>query len=361
MALLACSKNPIATGLTDGSSDTRGSSDAGDVEVAGAGDTISDRQPEAAPADAGFDRQPEGSGPADAGVDSRREAGYLVDAGIDHQPETNYPVDTDHQLEAGGSETGGDGRREVGLPTGFLSVTPASVNLGTVVLGQNATAFLVVSNMGPTTSGELALSMSAGLSASGCTGALAPQASCSLMLTATPTVAGPFSGAIDISALPGTVSLQVPVSGVVSLARPFMVAPAAIDLGIVPLGVLAPPQTITITALDGSVCSSPWLVITSAQSDLGTVPVGATGTATAFTVTNSGCAASGTLAVSVSSPEFVIADDTCTGASLAEGGSCAVTLSLKPATIGAKAAVLEVTNSSGNPAVKTVTGAGVSP
>jgi hypothetical protein len=114
-------------------------------------------------------------------------------------------------------------------------------------------------------------------------------------------------------------------------------------------------------ALDGSGGSSPWLAILSAQSDLGAVPVGATGAATVFTVANDGCAASGTLAVSVSSTEFVIAGDTCTGASLAGGGSCTVALSLMPATIGAKAAVLEVTNSSGNPAVKSVTGAGVSP
>ena len=503
-------KKPFAAGPSDDSSDTLGPSDASAFEVGGTVDATFDSQPEVAPADVRFDRQP--------------EANYPVD------------VDTDHrQPEAGGSETGGDGRREVGLPTGFLSVTPASVNLGTFTLGQTATAILVVVNTGPTTSGKLVLSMSAGLSASGCAGALAPQASCSLVLTATPTMAGPFSGVIDISAIPGTgVPLQVLVSGVVSPAEQFAVSPYTIDLGTIAAGALSPPQTITVTALstitdltmglsgpdvdknasstcvdvltasasctvvvnfkatsagsksdsvvfsaggvtvvvpiiatvvnpaklvvtpttamfatcanvpstavtigvanagdvatgtlsttitganaadfaiatnacsqlaplgsceitvvftpsaasaayetatltvtdsgagasmatvalDGSGGSSPWLAILSAQSDLGAVPVGATGAATVFTVANDGCAASGTLAVSVSSTEFVIAGDTCTGASLAGGGSCTVALSLMPATIGAKAAVLEVTNSSGNPAVKSVTGAGVSP
>ncbi len=113
-------------------------------------------------------------------------------------------------------------------------------------------------------------------------------------------------------------------------------------------------------ALSGSVYSSPALAITSDRSDLGEVPIGTTGNATVFTVTNSGDTASGTLAASVSGPEFVIIGDTCTGGSLAKGASCTVSLALKPITLGAKAAILEVAGTSGAAAVKSVTGSGIS-
>ena len=113
-------------------------------------------------------------------------------------------------------------------------------------------------------------------------------------------------------------------------------------------------------ALSGSVYSSPALAITSDRSDLGAVPIGTTGTATVFTVTNSGDTTTGALAVSVSGPEFVIIGDTCTGVSLAKGASCTVSLALKPITLGAKAAILKVAGTSGAAAVKSVTGSGIS-
>ncbi|HEX7500120.1 MAG TPA: choice-of-anchor D domain-containing protein, partial [Polyangia bacterium] len=113
-------------------------------------------------------------------------------------------------------------------------------------------------------------------------------------------------------------------------------------------------------ALSGSVYEGPALAITSDRSDLGSVPIGTTGTATVFTVTNSGDAASGTLAASVSGPEFVIIGDTCTGVSLAKSASCIVSLALKPTTLGAKAATLKVGGNSGAAAVKSITGSGIS-
>jgi len=113
-------------------------------------------------------------------------------------------------------------------------------------------------------------------------------------------------------------------------------------------------------ALSGSVYSSPALAITSDRSDLGAVPIGTTGTATVFTVTNSGDTASGTLAASVSGPEFVIIGDTCTGVSLVKGTSCTVSLALKPTVLGAKSATLKVASNSGTAAVKSITGSGTS-
>ena len=111
--------------------------------------------------------------------------------------------------------------------------------------------------------------------------------------------------------------------------------------------------------LTGTVYSPPTLAITSAQSDLGSVPVGATGAATVFTVTNSGDAASGPLEVSVTSSEFAIVGDACTGVPLAKDRSCTVSLALKPTTLGTKSATLQVAGTSGSPAIKTITGSGI--
>jgi hypothetical protein len=116
-----------------------------------------------------------------------------------------------------------------------------------------------------------------------------------------------------------------------------------------------------IVALTGTAYSGPSLHITSAKSDLGTVPVGTTGAATAFTVTNTGDVATGTLTVSASSAEFVISGNTCAGFSLAPQGSCTVSLALKPTSIGVKAAALTVSGTTGVPAIKQIAGTGISP
>ncbi|HEX7498782.1 MAG TPA: choice-of-anchor D domain-containing protein, partial [Polyangia bacterium] len=68
--------------------------------------------------------------------------------------------------------------------------------------------------------------------------------------------------------------------------------------------------------LSGKAVPPSALAITPAASDLGAVLVGATGAVSTFTVTNGGASASGALKVTISSSEFVNANDTCTGTSL---------------------------------------------
>jgi hypothetical protein len=151
---------------------------------------------------------------------------------------------------------------------------------------------------------------------------------------------------------------------------------AACTIGVVykPMAVAASPEKATLivtesgggssvsVALSGAQYGDNHPIITPANSDLGTVLVGATGPATTFTLTNAGDTASGMLTVSVSSTEFVITNDTCSGASLAaRTGSCTVAIALAPKTVGAKTATLMIDDATGNPAVKTLTGTGVSP
>jgi hypothetical protein len=101
------------------------------------------------------------------------------------------------------------------------------------------------------------------------------------------------------------------------------------------------------------------LVISPASADLGTAVVGTTGPATTFTLTNTGDSATGTLSVSVSTTEFVVTSDTCTGVSLAAlTGSCTVSVALAPTTIGTKTATLKVEHTMGITGLKTLTGLG---
>jgi hypothetical protein len=111
-------------------------------------------------------------------------------------------------------------------------------------------------------------------------------------------------------------------------------------------------------ALSGTAYSASLLAITPATSDLGSVAVGSAGAVTTFTVTNTGDTASDALVVSLSTAEFVKASDTCSGLTLAaKTGTCTVGVQLKPASAGAKTAILQIGGAS-LPAVKTLTGTG---
>jgi hypothetical protein len=102
------------------------------------------------------------------------------------------------------------------------------------------------------------------------------------------------------------------------------------------------------------------IVITPATTNLGSVLLGATGPATVFTVTNSGGSSSGVLTASLSSSEFVITNDTCTGIALVANSGCTIAIALKPATVGTKTATLSVSiDNGGSSGVKTLTGTGI--
>jgi len=140
-----------------------------------------------------------------------------------------------------------------------------------------------------------------------------------------------------------------------------------------PVAARATAETATLTATDtgpGASSVSVALVgggltgpasptITPSTADLGSVLVGATGAATVFTVTNGAPISTGTLTVSVSSTEFVVVGDTCSGASLASAENCTVSIALHPTTPGAKSAILVVAQTGGASAAKTLTGTGV--
>ena len=211
-----------------------------------------------------------------------------------------------------------------------LVISPSTAAFATTVGVTSSSITFAVANAGDLATGALTTSITGAdaadfvISANSC-GMLAPLSVCSISVVFAPS---------NSSAAAETATLTVQDGGVGASA--------------------------VMAALSGSVYPGPALAITSDRSDLGAVPIGTTGTATVFTVTNSGDTASGTLAASVSGPEFVIIGDTCTGVSLAKSASCIVSLALKPTTLGAKAATFKVAGNSGATAVKSITGSGTS-
>ena len=109
-------------------------------------------------------------------------------------------------------------------------------------------------------------------------------------------------------------------------------------------------------SLSGIASTSNELVIYPDTSDLGQVALGATGDALAFTVRNTGGALVSPLAVSLSSSEFLLVGDTCTGNALASQATCVLSVAFAPASIGTRSAVLTVAAADAQPAVKMFTG-----
>jgi hypothetical protein len=120
-----------------------------------------------------------------------------------------------------------------------------------------------------------------------------------------------------------------------------------------------PGGSAVAVGLSGILSTPSVLAIYPDTSDLGQVAIGTTGAATAFTALNIGGVPSGAMAVSLSSNEFVLASDTCTGTTLAADASCILSVALVPASVGARSATLTVTAAGAQPAVKMLIGKGM--
>lgn len=103
------------------------------------------------------------------------------------------------------------------------------------------------------------------------------------------------------------------------------------------------------------------LSVSPASGAFGDVVEGTSSAEATFVVTNTGTAASSTLAVTLSGADadaFTIATDECGGASLDAGSSCNVLVTFTPSDIGAKTADLEIA-AGGAPVTASLTGTGL--
>jgi hypothetical protein len=167
----------------------------------------------------------------DAELDSPTDTALAVqDAQLDVQPEIPASAATltadKSSVEFGLSDEGSDGGTVV--DAGGAAARP-------IKLGSSGVATVVITNDGNVASGALAVVAGANVRTFGCTGALAPGATCSLTITATPTALGRFDSTVSIWATPGAVTpILITVSATVvppPLITSFVASPTVVSSG----------------------------------------------------------------------------------------------------------------------------------
>jgi archaellum component FlaF (FlaF/FlaG flagellin family) len=211
-----------------------------------------------------------------------------------------------------------------------LSVSPASLDLGSQPVGSaniSTQQLVTVTNTGLDRVDLASIAVSPGfaIGSQTCVGVLAPAASCTIGVYATPTAVGPETGQLTISSdavgAPHTVALSaVGLGGVGSLST------TSVDYGSVRVRSKSAPVTITLT-------------------NAGNVPVEV-----------------GKLALSgTNKGDYTIKSETCQKQTLAPGSSCQVVIIFRPDSAGVRTATLTFTDSALNsPQMVSLTGTGVS-
>jgi hypothetical protein len=226
-------------------------------------------------------------------------------------------------------------------PANPLSVTPAVVDFGQVVVGMtSAPSTLTLRNAGSVTTGPLTITNSTGdggdfaalAGASTCTtvavGGLPAGASCTFVFTFIPTTTGPRTRSLTLAGTPGgSASFTLNGTGIP-----------------VPQAVLA---------------------LTPASADFGSVEVGQRSPVTRFTIANTGTAPSGPLTLGglqgANPGEFIgdAASTTCTSSGLGVGAGCTIGLVFAPQAAGPRSATLVAGASPGGTVGATLTGTGM--
>lgn len=203
----------------------------------------------------------------------------------------------------GGNEGEGEGEGEAAL-----TITPTVQSFGTIAVGStSADADFTVTNAGTAASGVVSASVSGSfvITASDCSAALDPDATCTVSVQFAPSAAGAASGTLTVSASPG---------GSAS------------------------------SALSGTGAGTPDLTISNSPANFGSVTVGEASSAQTFTVTNTGGDAAN-VDVSIggaNASDFTLGTEDCSG-TLAANSSCSISVTFEPASSGIKAASLNVT------------------
>jgi len=213
-----------------------------------------------------------------------------------------------------------------GTGTGpVLVLSATSLDFGTQVVGTTSAAQTVtLSN-----TGVLALTIT-GISASGdfaqtnnCGNSLAIGASCTISMTFTPSATGPRSGSVSIKDNAAGSPQTIGLTGV-GVAPAFSASAAGLSFGSQFVGTTSAPQSVTVTNSG------------TATLVIGSVALGGTNPS-----------------------EFIIATNTCSGASVAPAGTCAVSVTYTPsATQPASASLVFTDNANGSPHSVALSGAG---
>jgi hypothetical protein len=166
----------------------------------------------------------------------------------------------------------------LGACDGGIIVDRSTVNLSSLDANPSGIGTVTLTNTGCFPTGEIHLTASPGVTATGCAGPLAAHASCVITISAIPTTAGAFSGEVLITATPGTgtTPLRIFVIATLPVDPLFTASPSAFDLGPTPLGLPVPPLEVTVWGLAGITdltvaASGPDVSLDSAATTCGSV------------------------------------------------------------------------------------------
>jgi hypothetical protein len=218
-----------------------------------------------------------------------------------------------------------------GQPQGTLSITadaPYNGDCGSAILNQTSTTFATytVTNIGTSTTG--AMTVTTGdpqFIATGCTGTLDPGVTCSITVHVRPTVGGPITSSVQVTATPGGT------------------APANVK------GTGLNPAAFKITSSTGSF-------------SFGSAQRNSAGNVITFTATNTGDVSSAALAHSnfsgAGASSFLVTTDACYQQTIAPSSSCTVQVEFKPLASGSLNATLRINDASGVLGMANVSGTG---
>lgn len=211
----------------------------------------------------------------------------------------------------------------------MLASDRATQAFGSVTVGKGSNAVMIkVTNGGDTPSGTLSFTPSGANLAefaltNGCTGTLAPNASCYVTAQFNPASAGAKSARFLVAATPG--------------------GSVGVDL----TGTGEPPGALSIAA------DAPY------NGDCGSALINQTSTTFAtYTVTNVGSSTTGTMSVSTGDPQFIATGGAGT---LAPQATCSITVHVKPSVGGVITSSVQVTATPGGTAPANVKGKGLTP
>ncbi len=219
-----------------------------------------------------------------------------------------------------------------GVSQGSLSINPSSNAFGNVVVGQTSAtpATFTITNAGGATTGTLTVTQGGSDPGSftkqsdTCNGqTLAANATCAITVSFSPASPGAKSASFTIQGSPGgNVNAAVTGTGL---------APASVS-------------------------------INPSLQNFGSVVSGTQGGTQTFTVTNTGGVATGNLTNTLSGTDqgsFTIVSGNCAGVALNPNATCNVVVRFDPASVGSKAANLNVSGTPGGTASATLLGTGI--
>ena len=196
---------------------------------------------------------------------------------------------------------------ESGTPAPIASLSPATVNYGSVLGGSTATAQLTLSNTGSAAMTVSADSVSGSnyfsRAADTCLGQTVNAGSgCTLTVSFYAGAPGTFTGTLSVTDTAGTQTASLSATG--SMGRPSF-SPASLSFGSVKVGKGGGTQTITVKNVGNVVLR-------------------------VFTVSLQGA----------NPGDFKLISTSCSNAALAVGGSCTISVQFKPTAVGTRTAVV---------------------